>query len=107
MTETDFESSTPGKNKRHKSFSNGFCKQFFHDEYMRRGYMIVIELIFLDSNPAILRKKLNFYCCGLEVHSDECHQAWGQLKSYLEMKYLADFDLNSSAYITFQGINEY
>ena len=107
FTETDFEPSTPGKNKKHKSFSNEFCKMFYDDEYMRRAYMVIIELIFLDSNPAILRKKLNFSCCSLEVHSEKCFMAWGYLKNYLKHRYFIDLEICGSRYITFKDDNEY
>lgn len=92
---------TDGKSKRNldsktsapKSFNNSFCRDFFADELMQKTFLILIELMFSDSDPSKLRTKLKFYCCTLEQHSDQCYKSWTELRDYLNFRYFLDLEV--------------
>ena len=76
-----------------KSFNNRFCRKFFINENTRRVYYILIELLFIDLNPAQLKKKFSFYCCPHERHYSECYTKWGNLKFYLQNEYFYNLEV--------------
>ena len=73
---------TDGKCKRinkeisHLSFNNDYCKLFFSEEFNRRAFRVIIELMFLDPDPSTLKSssKFKFYCCPFHEHSEECNR---------------------------------
>ncbi|OMJ84070.1 hypothetical protein SteCoe_14881 [Stentor coeruleus] len=104
---------TDGKSKRNldsktsasKSFNNIFCRDFFADELMQKTFLILIELIFSDFDPSKLRTKLNFYCCTLEQHCNQCYKSWTELRDYLNSKYFLDLEVICEP-ITRQSLNQ-
>ncbi|OMJ74951.1 hypothetical protein SteCoe_26013 [Stentor coeruleus] len=76
-----------------KSFSFGFCINYFRRDEIRESYFYYIQLLFMNFDVKKLCEKFGFRCCKGESHKIMCVEKWIMLKEYLEVYMIRDLDL--------------
>ncbi|OMJ67709.1 hypothetical protein SteCoe_35056 [Stentor coeruleus] len=71
-------------NVKFKSYSDGYCRQFFSNTVAREIYKLYIEYLFSGQTLEQRSKDLGLYCCrkGTEENA-ECKEKWEKLKEIL------------------------
>ena len=72
-----------------RSFNDEYCAHFFQPAVVREFHHYYVKLVYGDSDPHTMCRKLTVSCCeDATVHSAKCRELWERMRSYVAFEML-------------------